>query len=270
MNDRKRIACFFTGGFTELNSMKLFLKKINDQVDYIQLCPTGVRRSKNEIRNRHIDNIIKKHSGLTGQALIDFVLDFIEQDRFREEEYDAILIEDDKDNRFLRMREDGSAEIDKDEWELYRSTIVETIHSKHQEMPVLFLYAAPEVETWFLADWDNGFGKVFKDSLTPEQNRLFSIRFHRYIISEVITKRYEDCLESYGYFGGDYRKLSDEIIKVLDETNFLEDCKAEDYRLPHYSKRVEGEMMLEEIDPQVVIKKCTTFFRSGMLALQAL
>ena len=49
MSMKKKIACFFTGGYTELNAMKFFMQKINSQVEYIQLCPIGTRRSKDAI-----------------------------------------------------------------------------------------------------------------------------------------------------------------------------------------------------------------------------
>ena len=54
---RKRVACFFTAHYTELNAMKSFVKKINPDVDYIQLCPTGVRKSAKAIRNRKLTSI---------------------------------------------------------------------------------------------------------------------------------------------------------------------------------------------------------------------
>ena len=250
--------------------MKLFLRKINDNVEYIQLCPNGSRRSKDAIRNRHIEDIKSCHSGLTGDSLIEFVLEFIEKTRFREEEYDAILIEDDKDNRFLRLEADGSSEIDNEGWATFRSKTTEAIHAKYQGIPVLFLYAAPEVETWFLADWENSFGTVFRNILTSEQNKLFSVRFHRHVNSEILTRKYEDSLEQYGYFEGVYRKLSEEIQQALLRIDFLDDGKPDEHQLPRYSKRVQGETMLEEIDPDVVMQRCSVFFKSGMLALQTL
>ena len=54
MIEKRRIACFFTAGYTELNAMKSFMRKINDTVEYIQLCPTGPRKSRRAIQNRRL------------------------------------------------------------------------------------------------------------------------------------------------------------------------------------------------------------------------
>lgn len=102
MTEKRRIACFFTAGYTELNAMKSFMRMINDTVEYIQLCPIGPRKSRSAIKNRHIDQIYKKQNGMTGEKLIQFVVDFINEKRFEEECYDALLIEDDKDARFYQ------------------------------------------------------------------------------------------------------------------------------------------------------------------------
>lgn len=45
MNEKKKIACFFTGGYTELTSMKIFIRKINTNVELIQLCPAKKRQA---------------------------------------------------------------------------------------------------------------------------------------------------------------------------------------------------------------------------------
>ena len=271
MTEKKRVACFFAGGYTELNAMKLFMKKINSRVDYIQLCPIGERKSKDMIRGRRAGGIRQKQSGWTGQALIDFVLEFIQTERFREELYDAILIEDDKDNRFLFVQPDGTASIDASKWEEFEQHLRDEISSHCPDIPVLFFLAAPEVEAWLLSDWDNSFGKVYRDRLTAGQNSYFSVRFRRHINEQVLTQQYQTLIENYGYFGGQYQKLSSEIQRALETLDFLEGYTPapEDVAI-RYSKRFEGEAMLEEIDPHVVAKRCSVFFRQEMLALQNL
>lgn len=162
MTNRKRIACFFTGGYTELNAMRGFLRKINPQADYIQLCPTGKRRSKKDIMGRHIDVMDPEQNGLTGKALLDHMLSFLDSNRFREEGYDAILIEDDRDDRFLSLRSDGSSRIDRAAWEKFQQDVRSQVERYAPGIPVLFILAAPEVESWFIADWEHGFGQVFR------------------------------------------------------------------------------------------------------------
>lgn len=269
MNKRKRIACFFTAGYTELNAMKLFMRKINDQAEYIQLCPTGNRRSKDAIRNRHIENINKEQNGLTGRALIGFVTDFVGKKRFLEEHYDAILIEDDKDDRFLKLSQDGGAELDEEAWRVFKQNVIKQIHDKCPQIPVIFFYAAPEVEAWFLADWQHGFGSIYND--TFKSREYFNFRFKKYINESILTNRYRDNIESYGYFDRCYRKLSEQIQNALQEKNFLEGFVP---KLAHspvvYSKKIQGEAMLRQIDPGVVLCGCQYFFREGCLALGAL
>lgn len=271
MNPKKRVACFFTGGYSELNAMKSFLKKANDKVDLIQLCPTGERRSKSQIMGRHTDNIHKNHSGLTGAALIDFILDFIKKKRFLDEEYDAILIEDDKDARFLSLNSEGIANIDHEAWDGYKNSIIDAIRAAGINVPVIVILAAPEVEAWFLSDWDKSFGKVYADIFTREQNEYFSVMFRKYINQSILTAQYKDSIESYGFFDGEYKKLSEEIQKALENEDFFTHYKpGEPHFNPRYSKRIQGEAMLEAIDPNQVVQHCTVFLRSGLLELQVL
>lgn len=225
MNERRRIACFFTAGYTELNAMKSFMRKINDTVEYIQLCPTGPRKSRRAIENRHIDQIDKNQNGMTGDKLIEFVNEFIEKKRFEEEGYDAILIEDDKDDRFLALEKDGTATIDKEKWEYFKDDIVVRLGKKRPDIPVIFFYAAPEVEAWFLADWTNAFGSVYKGVFNAQQNSYFNVKFRKYINDNILTNRYINCIEEYGYFDGKYKKLSGEIQDTLENIDFLGDYK---------------------------------------------
>lgn len=184
MKGRKRVACFFTAGYTELNAMKSFLGKINNKVEYIQLCPIGPRKSS---------------------------------------------------------------------------------------VPVMFFYAAPEIEAWFLADWKNGFGSVYKGIYSIGQNDFFSIRFRKYVNESILTDLYKDCIEGYGYFGGKYRKLSGEIQSALQEIDFLEDYKpGKEHPMISYSKNRQGGPMLENIEPEVVLQNCPFFFKEGYQGLKAL
>lgn len=270
MNEKRRIACFFTAGYTELNAMKSFMRKINGTVEYIQLCPIGPRKSRSAIQNRHIDQIDKNQNGMTGEKLIQFVVDFIKEKRFEEEMYDALLIEDDKDARFLTIEENGRVSIDESSWECFKNEVVERIREKRPNIPIIFFYAAPEVEAWFLADWENSFGSVYKNTFTTQQNDYFNVKFRKYVNDYILTDRYKNCIEKYGYFEEKYRKLSEEIQNALERIDFLEDYMPEiEHPLIAYSKRIQGEDMLEGIEPQAVLHNCTFFFREGYLALQA-
>lgn len=271
MSEKKRVACFFTGGYTELNAMKLFLRKINSHLEYIQLCPIGPRKSKAMIQGRHTDNISPTHNGLTGEALINYILSFVQQKRFQEESYDAILIEDDKDHRFLSVQPDGTSSLNVDECNRFKQDVRKKLNDICSNVPILFFFAAPEIEAWFIADWNNSFSTVYKSQLTTHQNNYFSFQFRKYVNEQILTGRYANSIEEYGYFDGNYKKLSEELQTALRETDFLDDYQPTTEHKPiQYSKRVQGEMMLEEIDPQIVAKKCSLLFKGNLIDLQRL
>lgn len=269
MSNMKRIACFFTAGYTEINFLKIFLGKINDTVEYIQLCPTGKRRRKNNVKCHYVDNISQEQSGLTGRSLIQYILKFIKTETFQKERYDAILIEDDKDDRFLEIDPNGFSVFNQTEWADFKITTNNDIKKICPNIPVIYFFAAPEIETWFIADFDNSFGMAYRTILTYKENKFFKIRFCKYINKFIITKQYKKCIEEYGYFNGSYLKLSTQIQKALDENDFLEDFNTKT-SLPiiSYSKRYIGQDMLSQIDPDTVLKYCTIFFKEGYNSLK--
>ena len=264
---RPKIACFLTAGYTEVNALKGFFRKINANVDYIQLCPAAQRRSKDSIRRRHVDSICTSQSGMTGDDLIDFAVGFIKKDAFLREEYSAIIIEDDKDDRFLKASDDGYGSIDLDSWFAFKEKVENSITSI-TSIPVLILMAAPEVESWFYADYANGFGYVYMDELGSERGNTFSVRFKNYIKSRILTYRYADDIEAYGIKNGSYSKLSVEIQEALESIDFADYLNFETGL--KYSKRDEGERMLNAINPDVVKDVCTVFFAPFYWALKEL
>lgn len=269
MNTELRIACFFTGGYTELDAMKDFMCKINDNIQYIQLCPIRERKNKDQIRNRHSEAIRADQNGLTGEALINYIINFIQSKRFREEYYDAILIEDDKDDRFLSINTDGYGEINQEEWTAYKNNVTHKIHQFYPEIPVIFFYAAPEVEAWFLADFDNSFGTFYKSMLNYKENRFFQINFRKYVVNNILTEHYKLCIENYGYFNNVYHKLSSQIQESLKKIDFLKNFRERvHYNEIIYSKRYHAPEMLRNINPEKVSTRCNQYFSEGFRALK--
>lgn len=161
------------------------------------------------------------------------------------------------------------ASIDESSWECFKNEVVERIREKRSNIPIIFFYAAPEVEAWFLADWENGFGSVYKNTFTAQQNAYFNVKFRKYVNDYILTGRYKNGIERYGYFEGKYRKLSEEIQNALERIDFLEEYMPEmEHPLIAYSKRIQGEDMLERIEPKAVLHNCTFFFREGYFALK--
>lgn len=270
MSAVKRVACFFTGGYTELNEMKNFMGRINGDIKYIQLCPYGTKRSKDSVlkRRKHTKNMVPSQSGLTGQCLIDHVLSFIKTERFAEENYDAILISDDKDNRFLRIDENGYSSKDVYQWDMFKSELVEKIHQSYPDLPVVFFFSAPEIEAWFVADWNNCFEEEYKDCFGMKQQKLLSHRLRCWVKDHVVTEHYTDKIEDYGYFDFKYRKLSEQIQDMFENPCLFEGVAQSNDAHIGYSKRKNGENMLGRLNPENVLKKCNFYFREGYYGLK--
>ncbi len=281
----KKIACFFTGGYTESNAMPIFLKKINPDIEFRQFCPNRTKRRK---RPGQLD-LIDEVSGLTGPALLGYVYTYLKEHPKEIAEFDAILIEDDLDGRFYEETVPGeeksivakrTADFEKHYKEI-RENICERL-GKDDSFPVLRLFAAPEIEAWFLADWEDTFSFVYGPKsfsvLTTGECDFFSTRFWSYI-KEGVLMGYADRIEEYGYFSGVYKKLSDEIIAAFDsfkvslaspkeKSPYAETIAAK--RDLRYSKKLHGDEMLRRSSPDKIREKCTIYFRETYDQLKSL
>lgn len=256
---KSRIACFLTCGYTEAGAMQAFLRKINDNYDYKQYLPNKTIKKKGMPRT-----ISDKVSGLTGEALLRKVYEIIEKHPKEICQCSAIIIEDDLDGNFNDIDERNSS---------IREKICSIIK---QDIPVFILYASPEIEGWFIADWDNGFGYIYDASecvkdIESNAKTFFTHHLRQYI-NEYILKEYKDDIEHYGYFDSQYYKLSDELIKAiqndvkgyilaLPNTNQDFAKQIESSRDLYYSKKIHGDRMLRKLDPAGVANKCRYFFQ---------
>ncbi len=259
-----KIACYIIGGWTECGYMTQFLQKINDQFDYRQRFPRKNIGKKGKARSDF------KIAGTTGAALVKKVYEDMGKHREILKDYSAVLIEDDIDEHYFKDDGDGR---DYDVIESRKKEITENIHGiLEKNIPVFFLYALPEIEAWFIADWENTFGKEYVRRLA-EMNSYFSITFKKYIFKNVLTDLYPVSeIENYGMFDGKYRKLSEEIIRAFQqyscETDSSKNNKLYDERINYliktnelkYSKKGEGVNMLIRLSPQIVASVCGKYF----------
>lgn len=258
-----RIACFLTCGYTEAGAMQFFLKKINDKYEYKQYLPNKTIKKKGDAKN-----ISSDISGLTGEALLEKIYSILEKYRDEISKCKAILIEDDLDGKFHGF----SAE----QIENYTSQIINKVHEKLQkDIPVFILYASPEAESWFIADWENGFEYLYCRSgvVTDIEHRaklFFSHHLKQYIDKNVLGEYSED-IEEYGWFGENYLKLSDQIIDTIqtgikDYINEMRNVnpvhvkQIVESRDLYYSKKLHGDRMLRNIKPDIVAGKCRKHF----------
>lgn len=262
-----KIACFLTCGYTEAGAMQSFLKKINNEFDYKQFLPNKTIKKKGAPKtiNSHI-------SGLTGEALLEKVYSIVSNHKEEIGKCRAIIIEDDLDGRFYGY----SCE----EIEEYKKSIINKIHDKlENKIPVFILYASPEIESWFIADWKNGFeylyheSSVVKDIKDRKVREFFSYNLRQYINNEIL-KEYVENIEEFGYFDGEYVKLSTGITRAIenDVKRYIENTsKAEEETIKqiieskylYYSKKLHGDIMLRNINPDILVEKCRKYFKES-------
>jgi len=240
------VGYFCSAGCTETGGMAQFLKQINPELKWQRCFPAVDKPNLKQGRMRATP--IRAASGISGENLINRMLRIISEPFFElDQRYDLILVIDDLDCRF-----DNDVEA-YENWRLSTFKRVELA----LERPVLFeiLFASPEIETWFISDWDNGFGREYRD---------IEVRLKREI--NTLLGACQDCPEDYGgplFNGSCTYKISAEIqaiIAKLSSSNHI-------YR---YSKRINGPAMLNRLQADKVAKTCTKYFRQVYMRLKNL
>lgn len=253
----KKIGCFITEGWTEAGAMSVFLKKINSNFEYVQCFPTKRKYKKGLEINREFN-------GLSGEALIEEVYRRVALYKNEYLEYSAIIIEDDLDCRL------SPEQIDE-----YKKQIEQTIWDKlGKAIPVIFLFASPEIETWFICDWDNSFLHVYKD-------QFFCHHLKIYLDKIVINEYWQKGIENFGMKDGIYIKLSDSLqdavangvkdeLRKLYSNNTLppDAIRIIEDRSLYYSKKIHGDSMLRNIEPENFIEQCSIFFKPAFIELK--
>lgn len=281
----KKIACFFTGGYTESNSMISFLQKVNPEFQFSQLCPNRTKKRKSP----NGKDLIDKVSGLTGTALIRYVCEYIQKYGANLSDISAVLIEDDLDGRFHEELVLGDASTVKSKrtanFNKYCSDTKMLIREKlgkGENFPVILMYASPEIEAWFVSDWKNSFGQIYGPKnfcvLSAPENEFFSTRF-RIHVNKTVLLEYVDYVENYGYFNGAYKKLSDELIHSIEsfKETLTSPKESSPYAVPilvnrnlYYSKKLHGDKMLSLLSPDAVYTKCPVYFQEAIDQLRQL
>jgi hypothetical protein len=172
----KKIACYITGGWTECGAMQSFLTKINSGFSYWQRCPNKPKGKK---------GLSPVLSGLTGTNLLEYMYRDLEKYSGEIKQCYAILLEDDLDGNFHNYSSEDIKE--------YYKRIQERVNKiLGKEIPIFILYASPEIEAWFISDWENTFGSVYKreygGTLTAPENKYFSYRLLQYIKTDILKQ----------------------------------------------------------------------------------
>jgi hypothetical protein len=267
-----RVGYFCSGGHTELGARMLqtgereiaaidaFLRKIDSRhLTFERLFPAREKPGPKHKPGRPPASLKDPSAGgITGQGLLDVMQARLTKHyRGTQFDYDAIVVIDDADCRFLK----------ENEYEQWCSDLHEKIKNWTQREIVFFaLIASPEIEAWFLADWDEGFGREYPTIGWKLRRELAK--------EEFLGPSPWNDLEA---FGGPYdssrgsctRKISDEINKALGQIA-IDEGNVTNPKIYTYSKRENGPDILRRIRPDEVAKACPRFFGDKVRALQAM
>ncbi|MBH0329954.1 hypothetical protein ABH14_09070 [Brevibacillus brevis] len=254
----KTIQYFCTGGETETGGILDFLNKINSNVRWVRAFPALKKGAKpKRSTDPSYRPMARTHTGVTGSSLVYEMKQILQlyPHQFKTTHCDGILLIDDADCRFLVQ---GSI----DTWYSQVSNDINSILG--EEIPFYVLIASPEIEAWFIADWQNSFGLEY--DFAPG----FEHQLKQHLKTRILGSTDWENIE---LFGGPVKngactiKLSNEIINTFSDQTFLQPFvksygeELVRYKLK-YSKKTHGAAMLRRIDPQSVNKKCNSFFSS--------
>lgn len=263
-----KVGYFCTAGYTELGGLQPFLNKIRpNEVRFIRCFPTGVKQNlkvgrMNTTPVTDKDDKVNNVSGYTGERLFDAMIEKLEQFRdngyWDEEQFDYLLLIDDADCRFNGV-EDLKQAIDQ-QLQAWQAGVDEVFQGS-RTVPLIVLFASPEAEAWFVADWQNSFRFDYHSAVASQ--------LHHYIHQNILRG------SSVEMFGGapDFAsgqaacriKLSEEMVAAFHRipqfgTPIFQDIFHNHPQNRTYSKRVQGPSMLKRIEPEVVAASCTSFF----------
>lgn len=216
-------------------------------------------------------------SGTTGERLREEMLAILGNyaHDYGEGSCDAILLIDDADCEFSNV----------EEWKETTDRLKEEITVRlGRSVPFYYLMESPEVEAWFLADWERSFGAESVYRKIP--GLLHQIR--KYLKDDLLELAAWDELE---WFGGPRKgdsctrkissiiqyafelrpdgKLGELIERHQDLIQALANMSNPEDRLA-YSKDSHGGAMLGRIEPNTVASCCRDFFAPVYRQLSAL
>ncbi len=255
-----RVGYFCTSGHTEAGGMHQFLQQLRPDIEWHRCFPAFDKPGPK----------LRKHTicqtGTTGQTLIDLMLERLEKFyRGHDCFFDLVLLIDDADCRLLDPEQRLATRI---------SALTKEVQEKTRNANLQFiaLLASPEIESWLLADWDEGFGKQYQ----PIAHELRALLQSEQYLSPAPWTDIEN-------YGGPYRseshcctnKLSEVLIGgALAELAMRATAKTShsnngdyDPSAYQYSKKVHGPAMLRRVRADKIALVCTQYFRKSYQAL---
>ena len=275
-----RAACYITGGDSECGDMVAFFRRINRGIEYFQRCPNKPKyRKRSERIYAPAGNAVQQNlRGLTGSDLISYAVEDIRThyaEQSRPYDFDMIVIEDDADFRF--GNDNPQSKLRQYEATI-RSALVQ-VPNTNSYIPIHFIFASPELEIWFLADWEHSFQECYCKKFGYETGRFYTTRLYSYIRQNLLHGF--RAIESWHRLNPDKsnKKLSEEIeaciqqvaVDICNDTTTKEKFRMalQASRQLRYSKKVDGATMLSRIDPSIVAQHCRRFFAPAYECLKA-
>ena len=235
---------YATDSHTEI-AIKDFLRKIRTDIQWIIKSPSLPKRSKHDYENKEAFPIL---TGRTGADLEKFMMDELELHPSILTECAAVLLEDDVDFR----DKDTNQKTFLQQQETRLNNELKKLNTK-STTALICMYAAPEIETWLIEDWENSFGNPKRFNPTVATQLKTSIN--------QIRTSCNNTMESYSHHH--QGKLSDWIITKTKDL-------AQSDKDSIYSKRKHGSIFLSNIDPEKVANNCRTYFARAYHNIQSL
>ncbi len=210
---------FAGGGESEIKGLILFFRKSFSDCQFERKTPINNKKAPNP----------KKALGKTGKSLADQISWQLNNSLRDNEKCDLILVIDDLDCRDVEQQN-----------QLFLKAI--NIVKEASEIKQIIAFAAPELESWIVADWQNTFAK-----------HIDFRGFHQGMRHWLSTKNFPfDAPESFSEYDSDKdsckEKLSELIIEAVSE-------KAQ----KRYSKASHTPFLLQQVNPENVVEKCPLF-----------
>lgn len=192
---------------------------------------------------------IAENPGLTGRALIREIVAVIQAETNHGNALpDMIVMSDDSDCRLVVDDTAHGYVYHDSRYRTDLEKLIDLVGEHSASTAVVLMLAAPEIESWFLADWKHTFRKDFSGFTLHQLNRtcggLLPIR--------------------------DMERWCQEYSGASCNNKLSEDCIApylEGLAHGHYSKRIHGQKYLEQIDPENV-KSLKHFFAPALYAIR--
>lgn len=237
---------FAGGGETEARGLLPFLESLFPNCSFERKFPVGIKKNPLKPRSSRglSDNEYRTQQraqarGATGDNLVEQIGLRLSDAISYEAACDLILVFDDLDCR------DSDLQSRK-----FRGAIESVVGD---QLPTLICFAAPEIESWIIADWDHAMSQY-----------AFFSRSSSYDMKRCLQTRYNvsfDNPENFSEYDANKDSCRDKLSVAMEQ------CAAE-FASKHYSKGTDSSELIKKLNPEIVQQKCP-FFRELFVSLTA-